>query len=622
VSCEAQLPPIESPGVDAGTPPGREPLPTASILVCADDGVLAPGTRQLAACGFPLSRAGGWGEALVLARELRPSAVLLDSGFLEGAGPQLCAALRRAWGTVETPVLTLCRGSREVRRALAAGASDVVEKPVDWELVGRRLGTLVRAYRATSELDRSRRQLARAFDSVAEARREYEQWSLIDPLTRLPNRIQLERIAERALRANAGPVALLTADLDRFTELNETLGRRAGDELLRRVAERLAGCLRRFTAAHGAGPGVMTAARLGGDEFTLMLQLSDAERLGALARLALDALRASLNLNDTRVHISASIGIAVASGPHVAPEALLQHAETAMYEAKRRGGGQYSFYSEELSLVAKTRLNLDRRLREVFERRALELYYQPLLEAASRRVLGVEALLRWSDPERGFIPPSDFIPVAEDTGMMGEIGIWVLEAACRQLRAWLDDGVPPIRVAVNVSRCQLESGDFASEVARVLGDTGLEPGLLELELSERGALRRDPAILAQLRKLKTLGVRLVVDDFGTGEAAIGSLRGHALDSLKIDGSFVRDSGQDQEVAALTAAMAAMARQLRLHVVAEGVETEAELHNVREYGCDAVQGFFFSRPLPPDELRRRVTLPPDQPGVCQLAVASC
>lgn len=622
VSYQAELPVREAAAVDGASALEDEPAPARSILACVDEGALRDGASHLAECGFAISRATGWGHALALARELQPSAVLLDNGFLEGAGPQLCAALRRAWGRIETPVLALCRGPREVQRALSAGASDVAEKPVQWELVGRRLGALVRAYRATSELDQNRRQLAQAHVAVAEARRQYEQLSLIDALTRLPNRTQLERIVERALRAGSGPVALLTIDLDRFTELNETLGRKAGDELLRQAAGRLAGCLRTWPGVHGARPGVMTAARLGGDEFTLMLQDSDAESLGALARLVLDTLRRSSTVNDTRVHLSASVGIAVASGSKPTPEALLQHAETAMYEAKRGGGGQYRFYSEDLSIAAQARLNLDQRLRDVFERGALELHYQPLLAAASRRVLGVEALLRWSDPERGWIPPSEFIPVAEDMGMMGEIGVWVLEAACWQLRAWLDGGLPPIRVAVNVSRCQLESGDFAGEVARVLRETRLEPALLELELSERGALRRDPAILAQLRKLKALGVRLVVDDFGTGEAAIGQLRGHALDGLKIDGSFVREVTKGDDCAALTAAMAAMARELRLHVVAEGVETAAELAKMREYGCDAVQGFYFSRAVPADELRRLVTLSLDQPGECELAEAVC
>jgi diguanylate cyclase (GGDEF)-like protein len=565
-----------------------------------------------------MQRANGWGEALALAREMRPSAVLLDSGFLEGAGPELCGALRRAWGTDETPVLALCRGSREVTRALSAGATDVVEKPIDWDLVERRLRTLASIRHTRTELEHNRRQLAQARAALADGRRQFEHGSLFDSLTGLPNRLQIETMLERALRADAGPVALFAVDLDRFSELNETLGREAGDEILRLSGERLTDCLRTWPGRRGAGPGVISAARLGGAEFAVMLQDSDEQRLGDLARLVLEALEMSLIANGKELHLTASIGIAIVAQGTVTPETLLRHAETAMYEAKRGGVG-YRVYSEEIGVTAEIRRNMDSRLRDAFARGALELHYQPVLAASSRRVLSVEALLRWSDGDRGFVPPSEFIPVAEAMGLMGALGVWVLDTACRQLRSWLDDSLPPIRVAVNVSRRQLEFGDFASEVDRVLRETGLDPGLLELEMSERGGLRRSPTVLAQLRRLKARGVRLVVDDFGTGETAVGQLRLQGVHGLKIDGSFVRDT-KGADGPAITAAMAAMGRELRLHVVAEGVETQAELEKMREYGCDAVQGFLFSKPLPPAELRQRMRVPMDRPGMCELAVA--
>ena len=609
------------PGVT--TSPGS--LPTApraaethgGILVCADEGVWKQGITRLAASGLPMHRALGWGEALAIARDLRPSAVLLDSGFLEGAGPELCGALRRAWGTDETPVLALCRGTREVQRALSAGAVDVVEKPLDWDLVERRLRTLSSAKHTRTDLENNRRLLGQAHAALADGRRQFEQDSLIDSLTRLPTRLQFERILQRAILADAGPVALLVADLDRFAEFNETLGRKAGDEILRQVAERLTGCLRTWPGRQGAGPGLMTAARLGGAEFGVMVQDADAERVTGLARLLIEALGRSLAVSDTELHLSASLGIAAAATPRVSPETLLRQAETAMFEARRGGGSQHRFYSDDLGVAAEARRQMPGRLRDAFQRGAFELYYQPLLSIQSRRVLGVEALLRWNDGERGFVPPSEFIPVAEGMGLMSAIGVWALEAACRQLRNWLDGGLPSIRVAVNVSRGQLEQGDFASEVSRVLQETRLDPALLELELAERGTLRRDPPIVAQLARLKALGVRLVVDDFGTGETAVGLLRRQALQGLKIAGSLVRDT-QGDDGPAITAAMAAMGRQLHLQVVAQGVETEAELARMREYGCDGVQGSLFSRPMPPQELRKRLTVRADQPGVCELA----
>jgi diguanylate cyclase (GGDEF)-like protein len=578
-----------------------------TVLACADPGVLSPGIAALTSAGLELTRASGWGEALGLFRELAPVAVLVDSGFLEGDGVRLCATLRRSAGRVEPPILALCRRGREAQRALEAGATDILEKPLDWGVVARRLATLRLHFLTARELEQSRRQLTLAHRLLAEAQRAFEQERLTDPLTRLPNRPHLERILERALRPPGARVALLLLDLDHFTELNETLGRSGGDALLRQVAKRFSDRLRSRPSAQPASSALMTTARLSGDEFALVLtQTLDADTLSAIARGLLDTLRGGFGVGDTQVHLSASIGIAVASGGTALDHrALLQRAETAMAEAKRRGGGQHRFYSEALSWAAQAKLSLDRRLRQALEAEQFELHYQPVVEAASRHVRGVEALLRWNDPERGSIPPMEFIAVAEDTGLMNQIGAWVLEAACLQLRSWLDGGLPPIRVAVNVSRCQLETGDFAGEVKRVLERTGIDPRLLELELSERGALRSDPTILAQIRRLKALGVRLVVDDFGTGESSISHLREFHLDGLKIDRCFVKDVTEGGDGAAITSAMAAMARQLRLEVVAEGVETEAELERVREYGCEAVQGFLFSRPVDADELRRRV-----------------
>jgi EAL domain-containing protein (putative c-di-GMP-specific phosphodiesterase class I) len=278
-----------------------------------------------------------------------------------------------------------------------------------------------------------------------------------------------------------------------------------------------------------------------------------------------------------------------------------------MYSARFGGGGCYRFYNEAFTGAAQSRLGMDRRLRSAFDRRELELHYQPVVEAGTRRVLGVEALLRWVDPQSGPVSPADFVPVAEDTGLMTPIGTWVLETACQQMKSWIDEGLPPMRVAVNVSRCQLERGDLAAEVQRVLKETGLSPELLELELSERGVLRGDPAILAQLRRIKRLGVRLVVDDFGTGQTGMSYLTQFDLDGLKIDRSFVKGMLKNDQDDALTAAMIAMAQRLKMDVIAEGVETEAQRERICEYGCQAIQGFLYSRALPASQLRGRFDL---------------
>jgi diguanylate cyclase (GGDEF)-like protein len=575
------------------------------LLVCSDPLVLKSGAKILEEAGFEIHRADGWSEALRDFESLRPAAILVDGAFLEGSGPELCAALRRQSGRIEVPVLVLCKNSRDRERALRSGANEVAEKPVDWSVVSRRLLALSRGFRASEEMERSRRIVAEARRLVAEAWEKSHHQGSTDALTGLPNRARLDAVVERALargRTMGIKVVLLFLDIDRFSDINETLGRPGGDEVLRSVARVLLDCLR----SDGWPKGIGLAARISGDEFALMLgtDITD-EQLSKLAESVLTAISQRLNINGTDCYISVSIGIAVASSHQMEAEALLQQAETAMYSARCGGGGCYRFYSEAFAGAMHSRLGMDRRLRSAFERRELALHYQPVLEAGTRRLVGVEALLRWYDPKAGMVSPADFVPVAEDTGLMTPIGTWVLETACGQIKGWMEEGLPAMRVAVNVSRCQLERGDLAGEVERVLGETGLPPALLELELSERGVLRSDPAVLAQLKKIKRLGARLVVDDFGTGQTGMSYLTQFNLDGLKIDRSFVKGILYNSQDDAITAAIVAMAQRLKMDVTAEGVETEAQRDRICEYGCQAIQGFLYSVALPADELRARL-----------------
>jgi diguanylate cyclase (GGDEF)-like protein len=609
---EPTIPVLDPPVAGVAIPSGKDmpdTSPTRTVLACLDSGDLASAAQVLSEKGLRLRPASEWSEALNVFAELRPAAVLLDSSFLEGAGAQLCGALRRSAGRLETPVLVLCGSRHDVDRAIEAGASDIVERPLNWKVVGRRLEVLARAFLATSELESSRRKVGEAQRKVAEAWRRIEEAGRIDGLTGLPNRGHLERLLERTLLSTGpvqGSLAVLVLDIDRFTELNETLGRRGGDAILRWVAGRLGECMRRRPLDGGVSPGVMAAARLSGDEFTLVLtEATGGGSVEAFARSVQDALSVGFEVGGSQVYLSLSIGIAVASGADTDAGTLLQHAETAGYAAKRRGGGQYCFYDAELASETEARLDVDRRLRRALDKGELELHYQPLIEAGSRRVRGLEALLRWNDPERGTILPAEFIGIAESTGLMPAIGSWVLSTACRQLRAWMDGGLPPTRIAVNVSRCQLEREGFAAEVEQALADNGIDPGLLELELSERSALRTDPGILAQIRRLKGHGVRLVVDNFGTGQSSLAHLRQFSLDGLKIDRSFIRGVTRDGDSATVTAALTDLAHRFSLTVVAEGVETEAELAKVRELGCETVQGYLLSRPCSADEMRGRV-----------------
>ena len=601
----------KAPSKAAGLTQARQKPVQQTVLVCADAQVLAFGRKTLEAAGFQLMRANGWAEALSHYEELRPSSVLVDGAFLDGSGPRLCAALRRMSGRVEVPVLALCDGKRDVRRALEAGANDIVMKPLDWQVVERRLSCLFREYRSSTETTRLRKMLNDTHTIMVQTLDQVEQQSLVDALTGLPNRLRLTQVVQRALGRSQrleGGVALLTVDLDRFSDINETLGRGAGDKILQQLAGRLSSGLRGKGDHADLRRGLRMAVRVGGDEFALMLTETVGEQfLSGFAERLLQTVSTPFRVDETEVYLTASVGVAEAPADLTDSGELLQHAETAMYEAQRRGGGRFHIYSASLNGAVDFKLGMDRRLRAALERDEFSLHYQPVVASASRRVLGVEALLRWQDPVHGAIAPGDFVPVAEETGLMTSIGTWVLRNACRQLQSWIGAGLPPIRMAVNVSRCQLERGDLASEVERILAETGLEPKLLELELSERGALRTDPVVIGQIRRLKALGVRIVVDDFGTGQSAIAYLKQFPLDTLKIDRSFVMNTVGEGDDATIVSAMVAMAHRLGLDVVAEGVETEPQLARMQEFGCEAIQGFLFSRPVPPADFVASVDL---------------
>jgi diguanylate cyclase (GGDEF)-like protein len=508
-------------------------------------------------------------------------------------------------------VVAVCAGERDVAEALAAEATDVMRTPVHWELLSRRLSSLLQAAETTAELRQYRSELEYSRRMAADACAQLEERRGVDRLTGLPNREVLEELMARSLARSRGPgsaVALMLLDLDRFSEINETLGRRSGDEALRQVAERLSAFLRSSDLEPRLRPGLLlrAAARLSGDEFALLLtSLADPAVLSHFAEGVLDTLSQPIRVDGTDVFLSASIGISISAAGAGQGEVLFQQAETALYEAKRRGGRAWRFYSSAHSGAAERKLGMDRMLRRAFDRGELTVHYQPLVEPATGRVSGAEALLRWPEPELGWVPPAVFVPIAEETGLMVRIGEWVLREACGQLRSWIDSDMPVVRMAVNVSRCQLEHGRLVGAVASALRDYRLPPELLELELSERGVLRRDPELEAQLQELKQLGVRLVVDDFGTGDASITYLRQFPLDGLKVDRSLVSGLQEGSGDAAITAAILAMAHQLKLGVVAEGVEKQSQLDWLAGFGCEQVQGFFFSAAVEPEAFRRMV-----------------
>jgi diguanylate cyclase (GGDEF)-like protein len=581
------------------------------VLACVASTGLENGLAALADAGFTVEHGSGWGDTLARVQARRADLVLIDAAFLGGAGYRLCAAVRRAPRGAATPTLVICGREKDVPAALAAGASDVLVKPVDAGVLVRRVSTQAAVSRMTRDLEAAHAQLLQAERASAEAWRLAERQSALDPLTGLPNGTQLERLLDHALAGARGAgsgVALFLIDLDNFSVINHSLGRRNGDEALRQVAQRLTDFLRSCEVQGRGGPGLRlrAAVRVAGDQFALLLtNVGDAKRLPAFARGLLEAISRPIALGEGEIFLTASVGIAVSSAVTRLGERVLQHAETAMREAKRRGGRSYQFYSDALNGSLERRLGLDRMLRHALENGELSVQYQPIVDVDSGRVVAAEALLRWMHPVLGSVPPTEFVPLAESTGLMRELGEWVLRKACGQLRAWLDEGGRRVRMAVNISGCQLEDGDLAETVRTVLLETGIDPGLLELELSERGVLRQDKDVMAQVQRLKALGVRLTVDDFGTGDTMIAYLGQLPLDGLKIDQSFVEGLAEGGGGGVLTSAIVALAHRLKLNVTAEGVEQESQRQILRGYGCEEVQGFLFSPAVAPDEFMRLV-----------------
>ena len=429
-----------------------------------------------------------------------------------------------------------------------------------------------------------------------------------DRLTRLPDRAGLSRLLGQALswRRQPGPlVAVLYLDVDRFRDHNDRLGRPPGDALLRQFAARLRGCLRNgdfIAEAETREPGMV--ARLGSDEFVAVLTHVDRpEGAARVARRILDALGEGFRVAGKTIGLSASIGIAVQPPDGADPNGLVARAESAMHLAKAEGHYSYRFYNETLTAAMTHRADLEAQLREGLARREFTLCYQPLVDTRTETLVGVEALLRWNRSEREPISPAEFVPVAEESGLMVALGEWVLRGACHQMKVWIDEGLPALQLSVNLSGHQLREGDFVAAVAAVLEETGLPPDLLQVELTESGVIAQDAATVSQLQKLKALGVSIAIDDFGTGYSALGYLRRFPVDVIKIDRSFVGATSANPHDAAFVSAVIAMARRLELTVVAEGVETVEQLSFLKENACDLAQGFLFSKPVPPEDFRR-------------------
>jgi diguanylate cyclase (GGDEF)-like protein/PAS domain S-box-containing protein len=418
-----------------------------------------------------------------------------------------------------------------------------------------------------------------------------------DSLTDLPNRVLLnDRLREAIIlsRRHKRELSVLFLDLDRFKHINDSLGHVVGDRLLQSVAQRLLSCVRSSD----------TVGRQGGDEFVVLLwEVRRAEDAAIAAAKILEALRKPHLINAHELHITASIGIVTYPEDGTDAETLMKKADLAMYHAKQTRHDSYQFFKPEMNARAIERQSLEDTLHHALERQELVLHYQPKFNLASSEIIGAEALIRWRHPQRGLVPPGQFISIAEECGLIVPIGRWVLREACRQARAWQIAGLPPLCVAINVSSVELRAPGFVAGVRATLKETGLEPRYLELELTETVLIEDSRSIADVLTELKDIGVLLALDDFGTGYSNLSQLKRFPIDALKIDQSFVRDLAVDEDDAGIVTAVIGMGKSLNKRVVAEGVETREQLEILQQHGCPQGQGYYFCRPVPAEQFRQ-------------------
>jgi diguanylate cyclase (GGDEF)-like protein len=509
-------------------------------------------------------------EALPMAQRERPDLVLLDLVMPHVGGFDILTAIRDDEALKHTPVIILTSATDGPTKleALELGATDFLSKPVDpSELALRLRNTLA----------------ARAYQ---------ERLTYYDRLTDLPNRLlflqQLESELRRAGREDT-KCSVVHLGLNRFKEINDTLGISVGDALLKVVAERLERC------------SPSQPARVGGDEFSLVLpRVQTSQDAARIAKRLLEALRDPFQVEGQDLFLTASIGLAVSPDDGVDSETLLKHASVAASHAKRTGDNSYEFYRSSLNAESAERLSLESQLRGALECEELRLYYQPVLDVASGRIVGAEALMRWKHPELGLLLPGRFIHIAEQTDLVRLLGEWAIGEACRQSKSWGGQGLPQIRVSVNVSGRQFDTEGLIQTISNALAVTDMEPSQLVLELTERQIMENPRRTALMLAALKDAGLKIAIDDFGTGYSSLAFLKRFPLDELKIDRSFIQDLPGDRDDAAIVSAIIALAHNLGLRVVAEGVETPEQLEFLRERGCDLYQGFLFSRAIPAAE----------------------
>ena len=564
----------------------------AKVLIIDDEEQVRKLLVSLLGVAYQCQTASSAEEALTALSRDTFDLVIADIGMPGMSGLQLVPRLQSISPDTVTVMIS---GNHEIETAIEAlrvGAFDYITKPFDVRHVVAAVERALDHFRLLKEKRRYQEQLQRL---LRERTAEVDRLAYYDTITQLPNRALFEdRLTQAvAIARSAGEMlGVLFISLDQFKKVNDTLGHAPGDLLLQEFAERLKSCISETE----------TVARFGSDEFAvLQTQVDGTKDIVETIESLSQVLRFSFDLEGHEVLATSSVGVSLFPIDCPDSQTLIQNAGAALYKAKRSGGANYQFYTPDMHEMASSRLALETSLRRAIQNEEFLLHYQPRVSVDSLEITGVEALLRWQHPQLGLVLPSEFIPLAEDTGLIVPIGEWVLRHACLQNMRWQAQGFPSLHMAVNMSARQFHEQDVTQTVVRILKETGLSPQHLELELTESSIMRNSDFSAGVLNRLKVMGINISIDDFGTGFSSLASLKRLPIDSLKIDQSFVRDMTSDPDEASLVMAIITLAHNLRLKVIAEGVETEEQLGFLHLLRCDEIQGFLFSKPLPEEAL---------------------
>jgi diguanylate cyclase len=576
------------------------------LLVDDEEDVCSALERVLKRDGYLILRASSGKEGLAILAQQEVGVVISDQRMPEMSGVEFLTQVKELYPNTIRIVLSGYADLDSVTAAINQGAIyKFFTKPWDNDIL--RVDVLEAFWR--QELAREKEQLLQQIQSANELLAQVNQELAVamknkdsqidhiahfDSLTNLPNRLLFhDRLDQELARANRDNlmVAVLSVDLDRFKQINDSFGYPVGDQLLQAVASRLTGQIRACD----------TVARVAGDEFCIVL--TDMKTANAASEVAQKLLGSfahnPISIGDNEIYVTLSIGISIYPADGVNTTTLLKNADAALHQAKSEGRNNFQYYAAQMNATAWQRLKLETELRRALEREEFVLYYQPKVDMESGNIVGMEALLRWQSPERGLVAPGEFIPMLEETALILPVGEWVLRAACKQARAWQAAGLPDVHIAVNLSTLQFKQPDFAGLVLGILEENGLDPalGAIELELTESLLMNNAAGAVETLIKLREAGIHFSIDDFGTGYSSLSYLKRFPINSLKIDQSFVRDLSVNKEDEAIVAAIIALGHSLGLNVIAEGVETMAQLDRLREKGCNEMQGYLFSRPVP-------------------------